>query len=269
MQDKQESYEAGIVNWLTVLEGKSRLAEIERRVWEAAESYQTGLEALSFFTGLDSRDLRLVTPFREELPRIDVDALQRGTVDGWPEREILKEKVFKARKNLAVKKGGGLFKPDLSFIIQWDITGRHIPFTEEDWTRTWNHNLTLSLGTSVVLFDSLSSHWKVKSAAEELNSAVLGLTQIEKSLALKLRQAVRDVRVGYYSVLEKESRLFEAEELYKNVRVSYENELITREEERQARVFLTGVLLDYRLTLFEYEMALAELEYLTGKELAF
>ena len=55
--------------------------------------------------------------------------------------------------------------------------------------------------------------------------------------------------------------------MYKNTRVSYENDLVTREEERSAMLLLQASELEHILALFHFDSALSELEYLIGKDL--
>ena len=66
--------------------------------------------------------------------------------------------------------------------------------------------------------------------------------------------------------IEKKVKLTEVKEQYKNAQVSYENDLLTREEERSARTLLYTAELNFLYSLYDFEMSLITLELLSGME---
>jgi outer membrane protein TolC len=267
LQDSLASYEEGLVSYQAVLEVKARLAAARSRHLEAEESIASGLETLSFYTGLKAGEIEPVSSFSKEPPAYDYEKIKEEALDLSIEREILLAKAKMAETDLAVQKGEGMLKPDISLIVQWDIEGQHIPWSEEDWTGSWKENLRFTLGARLPLFDSLRSHWGIHGAEKNVEIARMALGMFEKALALQVRQGIQKHREAYFLLLEKEAALELAEEKFKNAAVSYENEMITRGEEKEARLLLASSRLSCFLASYRLEIALIEMEYLVGRSL--
>ncbi|MBN2442683.1 MAG: TolC family protein, partial [Spirochaetales bacterium] len=266
LSDREKSYDQGRINLQKVLEARSNVASMESKYIEAAESYTSGIEALLFYTGLETKELTLTTGFRTTLPGIDEEEVKTRTLHNSRDLTIMQKKLDQAITYLNIEKGSDLFRPDFSFIISFDISGGKIPFIDADWNDSWDHNITFTLGTEVKLFDGGKSGLKIKEAKNTRHMAETGLKQMEKGLVLSIRKGIQEVRVKYYAAREKEAKFEEIKEQYKNAKVSYDNDLITRSEERGARILLFTAELEYVWAKYEYETALGELEFLSGME---
>ena len=266
LADRKKSYDEGLINLQKVLEAESNLAAMEAKCIEVSEAYKSGIAAISFYTGIESGEIRLTTYFRDTIPDLDEEKIKQHTITHSHDLNILRGKLNQARTYLDIEKGSDILRPDFSFILSLDIKGQRIPIVGANWMDTWDHNLTFTLGTRVTLYDGGKAGNKIKKAEITSQMAETGVQQLEKALALQVLKAIQEVRVKYYTVLEKKAKLADGKEQYKNAKVSYENELLTREEERGARVLLYSQELEYLLSLYEYEMALTDLEFLSGME---
>jgi outer membrane protein len=264
LTDTEDSFEEGVVNYQSVLEVKKNLAQAETRLISAGQSLTTSLAALRYYTGIDTEGLRLVSPFRDEAPSVGLEELQREAAENSLDREILMAGAAAAEKNLALQRGGGLLRPDFSLLVQMDVEGGHIPFSEQDWDRSWKGNLRVTLGAKLPIFDSLESHWRIEAASEEIEAALIGLRQFDKALDLEAARAHQELLESYYLLLEKRASLELAAEAYKNALVSYENEIITRREEREARLLLAASRLEMLTASHRYSLATVQVDYLRG-----
>jgi outer membrane protein TolC len=264
LTDVEDSFEEGLVNYQGVLEVKKNLAQAETRLVGAEQSLVTAKQALRYHTGIDTTDLSLVSPFPDGEPSVGLEELQREALENSLEREILIAGIAIAEKNLSLQRGGGLLRPDFSLMVQMDVDGGHIPFSEDDWERSWKGNLRVTLGARLPVFDSLESHWRIEAASEEIASAAIGLKQFEKALALQAAQAYQELLESYYLLLEKRASLELAEESYKNAMVSYESGIVTRREEREARLLLAGTRLEQLAAAHRYALASIQVQYLRG-----
>jgi outer membrane protein TolC len=264
LNDTEDSFEEGLVNYQSVLEVKKNLAQAETRIIGAEQGLATGLQALRYYTGIDTENFRLVSPFPDDEPSLGLEELQGEALANSLEREILIAGVAMAEKNLTLQRGGGLLRPDFSLMVQMDVDGGHIPFSEEEWERSWKGNLRVTLGARLPVFDSLESHWRIEEASREIETALIGLKQFEKALALEAARRYQELKESYYLLLEKRASLELAEEAYKNAVVSYESGIITRREEREARLLLAGSRLEMLAAAHRYALASSQVAYLRG-----
>ena len=103
-----------------------------------------------------------------------------------------------------------------------------------NWTDTWDQGFC-SIGGKVTLFDSFASVWKLKQAAFQREQAELGVREMERGMGVQVRRLVDAART--------QCRLRRGERARRSwprsrptSAVSRENEMITRTEERGARI---------------------------------
>ena len=264
LADRRSSFSEGMIIEQEVLEAEANLAANKSGIVEAEEGYVSALALLRFLAVMEETEVGLSTYFRTSLPAIDEDALNQTAVTGSPDLAVLRNQEEKTLLFRQMERAGSLFRPDISLNVTFEVAGQDIPFSGTGWTDTWDYNLVVTIGSTVNLFDSGQSRWKIKQAEEAIEMARLGVSQAAGSLTLQVRQRIEAVRKNYYSLRKQESRLTAVKEQYKNARVSYENELITREGERGARLLLLQDELNLLSALYLFEDALIELEYLTG-----
>jgi outer membrane protein TolC len=267
LRDVEDSFTEGLVNYQSVLEVKKSLAEAESRLEEARMNAAAGLEALRFLTEAPAEGLRLVSDFRKEPADIDLDPdrLKRAALENSVERRLLLLAVSQAERSAALSRGEGPLRPDLSLELRFDLEGGHVPWSEEDWDRSWRGNLLVSLGGRLPLFDSFESRAGVRQAEERIEGARLALRRLEKSLALESVRIRAEVVSACCAVSEKEAALELAEEVYKNAQASLEAEMITRREEGEARLLLAAARVELMAASRDLSLALVRLEYLTGR----
>jgi outer membrane protein len=262
--DREKSYNQGVINLQKVLEAKSNLAAMRTKLTEAKESYKNGIEGLSFYTGLDAKEISLASGFRTKLPTIDEEQVKLQAVAGSPDMELLRSQVSQAKASLGVEQGSALFLPDFTFVTSFGVNGQNIPWSGDNWTDTWDWDLVFTIGTKVRLFDGFKSTNRQQAAEKSLEAAGTGLLRLEKGLPLQVREAVGKINTTYDALAEKKAKLDEMTEAQKNAKASFDNQVITREEELGARALLYSAEMEYNLALFNFDSALSELEYLSG-----
>ncbi len=266
VEDRERSFKEETINLQSVLEAKANLASLRSQLVQAEEGYKSALDAIAFFTGLDASSLELTSSFRKDLPVLDDLVLKQKALSSSPDMESLGYKLKQAEAYKKIEEASGMFRPDFALQVSFNVEGQDIPFASR-WTKTWDTNLIISIGTKMNIFDSLSSIWKTQAAEASINMAVTGIEELRKGLALKVRKAIESVRNGYAVVQERESQAKLADEQYRNAQVSFENELITRQEERGALVAKISANLQHLVALYQYQNALVNLEFIISGEL--
>jgi outer membrane protein len=267
LEDRQRAFEEGASIRQDVLQAEAALASVESKLVEAEESSATALEGLSMLTGVPAADIRLASGFREALPALDEQALKAAAAGSTPELLALRERAGVAREKLALEKGGAVLLPDFSLAVALGVTGQKVPWASTDWSDSWNWDLRISLGTRANLFDAGSSRAKGREAGRDVEAAGLAIAQVEKLTAVKVRTGVQEARKKAALLAEARAKASAAGEQARNARVSFENELATREEMNSAAIALLSTRLAALGAAWELEDALAEIEYLSGQDL--
>jgi len=265
LEDRRNGYGEGVLNLQSVLEAEANLSMVTAEKTLAAAGYESSLEGLQLLTGLDVDEKKLISGFTNDLPDLNTEALQEQVAKESPELEMLYVRLRQSMAGEKLLKGDALFKPDLGLDITLDITGGKVPFFGSNWIDDWDVNLIFSLGTTVSLFDGGSMKAQIAQSRIQSQKAREGYIQLLDALEFQVTKSVEAVKGGFYKINEKEARARLAEEQYKNARVSFANELITREEELGARVAVIRAELELLVARFEYENSLAALEYLVGE----
>jgi outer membrane protein len=180
------------------------------------------------------------------------------------ERTVLMHRIEQAKTLLAIEKGARPFRPDVSLNVSLDITGQKIPVIGANWTESWDANLIITLGSSMSILDSGKSASRIDQAQRNIEIAVEGLAALEQGIEYTVRSMVEGVRSGWYETGSTAAELELSREQERNAKVSYENELITRQEYLGAQIAALSSELANLAAAYAFETALTELESLAG-----
>jgi outer membrane protein len=264
VEDQQRALDAGTVTRQDVLEAKSRLAQIASQRVRAEEGLETALAGLEYLSGSRPDALSLVSPFRESLPDIAEDALVSSSLGSSTDLQSLRIKGEQARLAEEIRRASLIGLPDFSLNLKLSVEGQEIPFVGGNWTDTWDTNLLLTVAGRVTLFDSLASVYRLKQAQLQREQAATGAAELARSIPAQTRRLVEAARIAAAAVQEKRADLDFARERARNATVSWENEMITRTEERGASLAAISAELQLLLAQLEAETAIGELEYASG-----
>jgi outer membrane protein len=266
VEDRERSFDEGVIIKQDVLEAAANSDNIILQRVKADEGYRSAIEVLEFLTGFETSNVNLVSTFRNKLPDLDEKRFKDSARENSANRDVLARRLSQAETMLSIEKGGAPFRPDFFLSVALDITGQRVPLFAANWTDSWDVNLILSIGTSMTVFDSGRSGWSRRKAEQDILLAQKGIEQLEDGLQLEVRSVVEKLRIGFFEMKKAEADTALAAEQKRNADISYENELIIREQMLAARVAYILSQLQYLLTQYSYEQSLSELEYLCGIE---
>lgn len=267
VSDRRGAFQAGAGTRQEVLEAEAGLASLRAKLVQAEETRATARESLSLLTGAALDGTTLSTGFRGSLPGLEEQTLKAEAVRSSPELQSARERAAQARVKLSLEKGGAMLLPDLSLAVTLSVTGQDIPFSSSGWSDTWDWDLAVSLGTRANLFDAGASWAKIREAGRDVEGAALGAALLEKTVAASVRTAMQRAREKSAAVEEATAKAALSEEQAKNARVSFENELATREETNRAALGHLSARLALLAAQHDLETALEEIELLIGKRL--
>jgi len=189
----------------------------------------------------------------------DFDELQRKTVATRPDIEAAQQRVYATESNVTSARGN--YWPTVSLGANYNITGETVSTIDE--SRTWSYGLDIS----IPIFQRFQRNNQVQQARVQVKRAEIEHEELRN-------QALLDVRQAYLAL----------ETARKQVQVTEQNIISSREEQRLAEERYNlgaGTLLDLIIAnanlaeteannvnaIFSFQLAIRELEYLTGEEL--
>ena len=234
--DRNRSYDEGLITRQKILEADSDLAGLELQLMRSVEALKTARLAISFLTGLDTEEFHFATPFFDSPGELDEESLLEAAMDRSPDRELLYLRSVQARLAKRIAQGERVLKPDISLSVSLDITGQRIPLAGANWRDSWNANLIVTLGTQLELFDSGLTRAKLEQSDIDLQIAAVGSESFDRGIGVNIRREIDAIRTAQYELSYSRAKLDLALEQERNATVSFENEIITREELLLARL---------------------------------
>jgi len=263
--DRARAFDAGAVNLESVLDVRSRMQGIEAQWAVAAEARRSAEAGLRFLTG-SSEGIVPVDSWRETAPPMDAREITERVRRWNPELRTLDFQVRQATTFAQVQESSELLKPDLALSVGVEASGQRIPLSA-NWRESWDIGMTVTLIADAAAWDWGKRDAAVREASLNAQIATVGREEVLASLEIQVIRLM-ETAVGAAARLEEaRASLTLATEREKNARVSFENEVITREQYRGAQVLRLTVELEAAVAGFAVESALLDLEHLMGESL--
>lgn len=265
--DKELAFEQGLVTRAEVLETRKNLEQLKSRHLAASQALRSARAGLGLLCGLDpvqSDSLTVQGSWRSPPAMGSTDQLWQQSLGRSADRQTIQLQSRMADAAVALQQASQLLVPDIALNVQFSVTGQRIPVVQANWTDTWDYNLIITLGTQVPLFDAGSKAASLAQAREQQQQARLGLDLNDRALRVRLQSLVEKLESGKADLAFKQTALDLAREQEKNARVSWENELLTRDQYQLASLQALLATLEVELAGYSLEQALTELEYLAG-----
>lgn len=297
-EDRQRNFEQGLIAREQVLESSANLASIRQSraaAFAALSSALDGLRALSGLgqeLGLDrpgytAASARYLLTLPDELwsparlpallgigeaeladihllfPQILASLQERSRMTSEELRIAdLRSKQAVLAAEISSKKDGLL--PDLGLSVNLGVNGSKLPGAE-NWDQSWSATLTVTLGTSITLTDGGAAWARTRAAQSQADLAGLGSTSSRTRLDATVSQSLEAAVAAHFSASAARAALDHASETLKNAEISFENQLLTREQVLGAQLARLQRELDFLAASWAAESRVADLESLTGK----
>lgn len=259
--DKQTGFDGRTGTLQDLLEAKANAARISAQRAKAAEGLHTGLAALEFYTGRRPDADDLVDRPRQVLPTLDETRIRTTAKSSSSELAALRLRTEQARLAEAIDQASLPFRPDISLNVSLDITGQEIPLVKGNWTDTWDYNILFTIGGKLALFDAGAANARLQQATARREAAEAGQAEMDRGLDLMIRRLIETARSAAANIAEKQAALDLAVEQRRVAGIAFRNQLITRGEERGARVAAIAAELELVLAQWKLESALLEIEH--------
>ncbi len=256
-------YEVGNASKFELLSAEVNYENAKPDVLKARNSYRLALLNLKNILGMPSD---FPVELADELKVVDFDLeLDEVIKLAYSSSPTLKRIAYQkkaAQALLGLSKAS--FSPDilLSMSYNWRFDQFSLKPSE------WENYYTVSLIVSIPIFSGFSRVADLKISSSTCSALNYTEKAVKDLLALRVRSA-------YYSLLQAKQRyeaalhtLRQARESVRLAELNYRESLITSLQVQQAQLALSKARLNLSQALFDYNMALAELERVVGKNLS-
>lgn len=260
-QDRERSLELGLIHREGLLELRARLVEIESKAREAEYSRRSALESLrllSGLSGLDFADIEGEIPEPQPLEE-DLDSLILRARENNEDLRILEHQIRQAELNAKIQNAMNGPLPDLALSIDFDLAGQKLPW-QDDWLDSWSTGLSVTIAAQASIIDGGKRAARTQSARIQAEQARIAYGGLQDSLSLQLSRAYEASWASWLAYQQASSTLDYVEERVKNAQVSFENQLITREDSLGAQILRVTSRLEKLAAAFNAELARADLE---------
>ncbi|MFW6362259.1 MAG: TolC family protein, partial [Spirochaeta sp.] len=273
LDDQELAYEVGTINLESLLETRAEMQEIRMQRRRAAQALRSAEAGLSMLLHIEVAAEDLVTGYQlhtgnpEEAGLAgEVEQAQyTRAVEISSELQRLRLQLQQAEIGTEVEQLSGMWRPDFSLQVSVEADGQRIP-PQANWHDSWNLGVNITLAGRFGMYDGGSQAAAVREAESRQHQLLSGIAELQDGLEYQVRNQREQVanHREEYSLAIVRAEL--AQERAKNARVSYENELITRTQERGARILQLLAELELERSRYELESSLIELAFLTGRD---
>jgi len=261
---EENLFEIGATTEANLLRAKVKLGEDRLGLITARNNLSIARANLNDILGWDlDVQVELVDDLEVQRPLLELSSLTERALSEQPAVKIAEAQHGQARASLGMAKSGRL--PSLSASGSYSWYDSDLPEDASDWKDHDSWSVGLSL--SIPLFDGLSTKSNIRQA--QLNTAIAEeqLKQARRGVALAVKQAFLLVKEAEQRIQVTEESLTLAEEERRLAQERYRLGASFLLELIDSQVAYTTAQTNYISALYDYKLALAQLEQAVGAPL--
>lgn len=252
-------YDVGMASKFDLLRSEVQVANLKPQLIRAKNGLSTAELGLKTLLGLD---LKQPIEVKGELSykefEANVDAGMAQALANRPEMNQLKFQQQMAAEMLKMARGAYL--PTLAIGGAYNYWGNRFKFTKDSWESYYSVNLVLN----IPLFNGFVNSAKVgesKAVLRQLDYSRKGLSEMVK---FEVQEAILSLQQAKESLLSQEKNVEQAQEAVRIADLNYAEGLATNLDVSFAQMALTQAKTNYSQALYDYALALAQLEKAVG-----
>jgi outer membrane protein len=253
-------YRAGLVPQFELLRAQVQVANLKPQVIEAENALKLSREGFKMLLGLPlQQEFRLSGKLQMVDEEFEMDELISTALDNRAELKNLKKvtEIVKCSKAIA----GRANLPTLFAGATYART-KPFGFGGDDW----GTNLTFNIGFDFPVFTGFKNLAQYKQATLQLKGAHLALENLEKGIALEVRQAFYNFQAAKQSITAAQENVAQAEKTYEIINTRYKSGLATNLEFMDVQLASMQAQANYLSALKNYYTSRAEIYKAIGKE---
>jgi len=254
-------WKEGLVSEVEVLRAKVALANAQQNRINADNSLEL---AKSYFNSLLNRNLGQEVTIEDILQFKDYDVALSSAIsqaiNSRPEIKEMDSRVKISQSGTSIARS--FFFPQVSLIGQWDrIKGAELPIDE--WQESWSATLSVEMD----IWDWGENLNEVRKANAQLEQTKSSFALLQNSIELEVRQAYFNLLAAKEKIKVQEEAVKESQKNFRDTSLRFKEGISTNTDVLDAQVLLSQARTNYYQTLYEYNIAVSEIERATGREI--
>ena len=260
LEQVQKFYDQGKASKLDLLRAEVQLANFKPNLVSAKNRLEMSISQLTTTLGLDN-DVDYV--FTDSLsyrhsPYLDksLQDLISLAIKNRPEMNIIRNQKEITHKQLSMVRGSRLPSLNLSTSYQYQGMRNDLDFNSDDFNKSFNTTVSLSLP----LFNGFKKHSQVQQAKVQLNETREQKSSTMDRIRLEVKNAYLSMEEAREKVNTQEVTIDQAQEALRLAKLMYAEGASTQLDVLNANLSLNQAKMNYRQSLLEYNLALADLK---------
>ncbi|GAB6136923.1 TolC family protein [Halanaerobaculum tunisiense] len=254
----ETNQEVGVATKTDVLQAKVNQTQAQQSLLEAKNKLETAkLDLKNSLNLADEVRLELSDQLSWEPVKVTTDQAYKTALDNRIQFELLDLQEKNLKLNLEQIENKKKY-PNLNLAANYEAQDKEFTISDGDW------NVMLKL--SYNLFDGGQKKSKIKELTKEVNKFKTNQQQIKDQIKLQVKQTVLDLQEAKERINLNKLNLEKSQENLDQVKLKFEEGMVTSLQMLDAETTLEQIKTDYYQAIYDYNMALAKLNKILGKE---
>jgi outer membrane protein len=252
-------YDVGMASKFDLLRTEVQLANLQPQLIKAKNGLASAELGLKTLLGIDlGRPVEVSGTLGFQDVTADVEASIVQALAARPDLNQLKYQQSMASEML--KSARAAYLPTLAIGGQYNSWSNDFKFTKGNWDNYYSVNLVLSFS----IFNGFANAAKVGESKAILRQLELSQKGLADAIKFEIQNAILKLRQARESLVSQEKNVEQAQEAVRIAELNYSEGMATNLDVSSAQVALSQARTNYSQGLFDYAMALAELEKAVG-----
>jgi len=258
----KQRYELGMASQYDLLRSEMAVSAVKPELTRAENFCLTTASTLKMMIGISEK--AEIVPKGELTDRaLDIDQLDL-IEDALKKRsEVLQLDMELAKMGNLLKMSWAQFIPDIMLVARYSYRSDLFQLGSHKWEDYY----TIALGINFTIFSGLKREGQIGQAKVAKRILELSRKQLSDATVLDVQSHIRTIRQEYENILLGKKNLETAKEGVRIADISYKEGLISLLELNASNSELTRAQVGYLQALFQYNIAIAELEKITREQL--
>ena len=263
LAETRATYEAGLVDELSVDRLELNLANLRTEITRSRNDAQNALKNLKYVLGMDQNDGLVLTEDLDALLGEPVDGLETtGNVEERVEFQLLSDQVD--LRGYDVKQARSAYFPNFYLYGRYGTQAFRNEFDFFDTGQRWFDFGSLGFTMNVTMFDGLAARSKVQQRKLQQQQQANQLRDFEEAYALQVDVARNDLANALARFELQEDNLELAQRIYDKTNIMFREGVGTSLELSQAQADLTTTVVNYTQAAYDVLVARLELDKALG-----
>lgn len=252
-------HEVGLASQFDLLRSEVRMVNLKPQVIKARNNLKIMELNLKNILGVDQeQEIELEGSLEFTPVELSLEGSLERAMQNRPELEQVRYQKAMAGENLKLARSTGL--PSLAISGQFSYWADKLNFS----SNTWQDFYTVNLVLNIPIFNGLSTLARMGQAKAQMKEIEFNEKGVVDRVLFEVRQAILKVEEARETLLSQEKNVEQAEESQRIAELNYAEGLITILDIGTAQTATTQARVNYSQALFDYMVALAEVDRATG-----